>query len=80
MVTVVLETYDIQVLTVAVGTTVIWVNKDAEDHTATSDANPPIFDVPLKGNGTGQFTFTQAGTYPYHCAYHTSMHATIVVK
>jgi plastocyanin len=32
--------------------------------------------------GTGKsfsFTFTEAGTYPYHCGIHLSMHGTVIV-
>jgi plastocyanin len=62
---------------VPVGTTVTWINKDADDHSATCDG---VFDVFVKGNGgSNRFTFTKTGTYAYHCAFHTAMFATIIV-
>ena len=66
-------------LTVPVGTTVTWQNKDSMDHTATSDTG--VFDIPLAASlGQGSYTFTKAGTYNYHCAIHTEMTGVIIVK
>ena len=66
-------------MTVAVGTTVKWTNKDAITHTVTSDTGS--FDSGnLSGNGIYSFTFTTAGSYPYHCKIHTYMTATITVQ
>jgi plastocyanin len=66
---------------VRAGTTVTWVNKDADDHSATSDAGAPdAFDIFLKGNGgSGTFTFTKVGTYSYGCKFHSDMHGMIIV-
>jgi len=66
-------------VTVLVGGTVTWKNKDAVDHTATDlDAN---FDTGHIGsNQTSKITFTTAGTYTYHCSIHSMMpNATVVV-
>jgi plastocyanin len=58
-----------KVLTVRVGTTVKFANKDNAEHTATSDTN--LFDSGFLAKGdTFSFTFTQAGEYPYYCAPH----------
>jgi plastocyanin len=71
-------------LTIPVGTTVIWKNMTTAPHTVTSDdgktfdsgtANP----VSPQG-GTFSFKFTAAGTFAYHCQFHTYMKATIIVK
>jgi plastocyanin len=71
-------------LNIPVGTTVIWKNMTAAPHTVTSDdgktfdsgtANP----VSPQG-GTFSFKFTAAGTFAYHCQFHTYMKATIIVK
>lgn len=65
-------------LTVRAGTTVTWTNNDAMSHTVTSDNG--VFDSgTLARGGTFQFTFTEAGEFPYHCSIHPSMTATIVV-
>src|SRR5438093_296825 len=66
-------------LTVKVGKTVTWVNKDTVTHTVTSDGSS-LFDSGFMPTGaTFQFTFTAAGTYPYYCTVHPYMKGTIVV-
>jgi len=66
-------------LTVKVGKTVTWVNKDTVTHTVTSDGSS-LFDSGFMPTGaTFQFTFTMAGTYPYYCTVHPFMKGTIVV-
>jgi len=68
--------------TVRVGDSVTWFNADVMEHTVTSDAGTPVaFDSPLLNSGdTFSFTFTQAGTYAYHCAPHPTMTGTIIVN
>lgn len=70
-------------LTVAVGTTVIWTNSTTAPHTVTSD-DGKTFDSgasnPISSGSTFSFKFTKPGTYKYHCQVHPSMMATIVVK
>ena len=59
-------------ITVPVGTPVIWTNKDSATHTITSDNG--VFDSGNLGQGgTFSYTFTQKGTFQYHCAIHPSM-------
>ena len=66
-------------LTVKVGTTVTWTNKDSTTHTVTSDNN--VFSSSdLASNASYSFTFNTAGTFSYHCAIHTSMKGTITVQ
>jgi plastocyanin len=65
-------------LTVPVGSTVTWTNNYAANHTVTSDSG--VFDSGTMAQGaTFAFTFTEAGEFPYHCAIHSSMTATIHV-
>ncbi len=68
---------------VSVGDEVTWTNADDILHTATSGgrgAPDGAFDLPLDGPGSaGSFTFTTAGTYPYHCKIHPGMDATVIV-
>ncbi len=71
-------------LTIKVGTTVVWKNTTSAPHTVTSDdgksfdsgVNNPI----APQSGTFSFTFTQPGTYAYHCSFHPYMKATIIVQ
>ena len=66
-------------ITVKVGTTVTWTNKDTVRHTVTSDKG--LFDSGLFGKGESfSFTFTEAGTYTYHCTPHPNMKGTIIVE
>jgi plastocyanin len=66
-------------LTVPVGTTVKWKNKDAITHTVTSDTG--AWDSGnITGGGTFSFPFTAAGTYHYHCSIHPNMLGTIIVQ
>jgi plastocyanin len=66
-------------LTVAVGTTIVWQNQDAVNHTVTS--NTGVFDSGNMGkNDKFLYTFATAGTYPYHCKIHSGMTGTIIVE
>ncbi len=66
-------------ITVHAGRTVQFVNDSTEKHSATGDDG-------IWGTGTiepsANFTirFTTAGTYTYHCSYHTGMTGTIIVE
>lgn len=65
-------------ITVAAGTTITWTNKDLVPHTATSTTG--VFNSPsLSNGGSYSFMFTTIGIYPYYCAVHPSMTATVVV-
>ena len=63
-------------MTVPVGSTVTWTKNHAANHTVTSDTG--VFDSGTMAQGA-TFTFTEAGEFPYHCAIHSSMTATIHV-
>ncbi len=67
-------------LSVKVGTSVKWINRDGTAHTVT--ANDKSFDSGTRAPGTDfSFTFTKAGTYDYICSIHPlSMSARIEVK
>jgi len=65
-------------LNVQVGATVTWVNKDSATHNVVSDSG--VFDSGNLANGQSyNYTFNQAGSFPYHCSIHPSMKGTIVV-
>lgn len=66
-------------ITVKVGTTVTWTNKDGTTHTVTSDT--ATFDSGnLAANEKYSYTFSTAGTYPYHCTIHPYMKGTVIVQ
>jgi plastocyanin len=66
-------------LQIKVGTAVTWVNNDTVPHTVTSDTK--VFDSgPIQPGGNFTYTFTQTGSFTYHCDIHKSMTATITVQ
>ena len=70
--------FDPATLTVPVGSTVTWTNKDEEPHTIA--AKDGSFHSPtLDTKGTYSFTFTNPGTYDYICSIHPFMTGTVVV-
>ena len=72
-------------LTVAVGTTVMWMNGDSFAHTATEGSNgvaapDALFDLQLAAGASDSYTFPEAGTYLVTCTLHPNMNMTITVK
>ena len=70
--------------TVAVGTTIKWINKDNATHDVISGTpgNPSgLFSSGDMGaNAKFTFTFSQAGTFPFFCSHHAGMTGTIIVQ
>jgi plastocyanin len=67
-----------QELTVAVGTTVTWTNRDDIPHTVVSTDKlfkSKVLDTDEKFS----FTFDKAGTFPYFCSIHPKMTGKVVV-
>jgi len=78
-------TFDPDNLTVAVGTTVTWTNKDVYTHTVIYSSGPDsAFSDTVVVGASFQHTFKTAGTYQYYCGIHgtptTGMGGTIVVQ
>ena len=71
-------------MTIPIGTTITWTNKDGFAHTVTSGTpgSPSgLFDSGNVGaNGQFSFKFTTAGTFKYYCKIHTMMTGTITVQ
>jgi len=65
-------------LRITKGTKVIWKNDDAAPHLIASDGKFPE-SATLEQGQSYSFTFTDAGTFPYHCSIHPSMQGTIEV-
>jgi|GEM_PF-1463097 len=66
-------------LTIPVGTTVLWTNKDGATHTVTSDTIGLFGSPDLNQSDTFSFKFDTVGTFGYHCNFHQSMMGTINV-
>ena len=68
-----------EVLTVAPGDTVVWVNKDLVPHTATSTAGG--FDSKdIQADKSWKFTIRKTGDFAYICTFHPTMKALLRVK
>ena len=66
-------------LTVSMGTTIKWTNKNAGNQTVTSDTG--LFDSgTIKPNGTYSYTFSTAGTFYYHSTNSPAMTANVIVN
>src|SRR5215216_2870831 len=69
---------------VSVGSKVTWTNDDAQPHTVNSGENATpdgTFDSGiLAPAATFDFTFTEAGEYPYFCLLHPNMVGTVSVS
>ena len=71
-----------QILVVERGVTVTWLNIDIGRHIITSDnGDPDSFTSPLlETNHRYQYTFTELGTYNYHCTDNPAIKGTIIVN
>lgn len=67
------------VITVAAGTTVTWVNNDVEPHTVVSNDNKFQSEAMDTGDRFS-VTFDKAGSYGYFCSLHPHMTGKVVVK
>lgn len=68
-----------QTLTVSVGTTVTWTNRDDIPHTVVSTDN--VFKSKVRDTDeTFSYTFTKTGTYDYYCSVHPKMTGKVVVQ
>lgn len=62
------------------GAKVTVMNMDGVKHTVTSDKGA-AFDVSVDAGSSGTFTAPMTpGTYAFHCAFHSNMHGTLVVR
>ena len=67
-------------LTVAPGTTVIWVNEDDIPHTVVADDKTTFRSKVLDTGDRFSFTFAKPGTFGYFCSIHPHMTGKVVVK
>lgn len=68
-----------QTLTVAVGTTVTWTNRDDIPHTVVSTDG--VFKSKARDTDeTFSYKFDKAGTYSYFCSIHPKMTGQVVVQ
>ena len=66
-------------ITIPVGTTVTWFNKDSVAHTVSSRED--VFDSGnLSGGATFSYIFNQNGGFEYYCKIHPSMRGKVIVE
>ena len=66
-------------ITIAVGTTVIWRNRDPEPHTVRG-SDELVRSGALDQDETYSVRFDKPGTYHYGCSIHPQMSGTIIVQ
>ena len=68
-------------LSITVGTTVTWTNRDDIPHTVVSTDEPKLFKSKvLDTDEKFSFTFTKAGSYAYFCSIHPKMTGKVIVQ
>jgi len=67
-------------VTVKVGQTVNWVNRDTVGHTATDSGVFDTGSIPAGSAHDVPVAFNTAGTFSYHCTLHSGESATVVVQ
>ena len=72
-------TFSPKELTVAVGTTVKWVNHDDIPHTVV-EKKTTFRSKALDTDDSYSFTFSSAGTFDYFCGLHPHMVGKVIVK
>ena len=71
--------YDPPNLTVPSGTVITWTNGDTQPHTVSADDGDSFESGVFNQGDTYELTAPAPGTYPYHCAVHPFMTATLTV-
>ncbi len=66
-------------ITIPVGTTVRWTNRDDIPHTVVSE-DKAFKSTVLDTDGDFTHTFTKSGTYSYFCSIHPKMIGKVVVQ
>lgn len=74
------NSYNPSTIQINAGDTVIWTNTDILMHTVTSDngTNELSSQILYSGN-TYSHTFSNQGTFSYHCTYNSNIHGTVTV-
>ena len=70
--------WDPPTITAKVGDVLQWANGDGVPHGVELDGGPRCTSS-IQPGGTASTSFTQPGTYPFHCFVHPSMKGTITI-
>ncbi|HEY4281984.1 MAG TPA: cupredoxin family copper-binding protein [Chthoniobacterales bacterium] len=72
--------YSPETIEIKKGETVEWANNDVAPHTVTSQRGGEFDSGSIEADASWSHTFTQIGTFPYYCSFHTEMKGTVIVK
>ena len=67
-------------LTIKVGQSVVWTNRDDSDHSLVADDRSFGTKDDLSRGDSYKFTFTKKGKFKYHCKYHPREKGEITVE
>jgi plastocyanin len=67
-------------VTASVGDVITWANSDSVPHKVALDDGSCAMAANIPGGGSKSLVFSVAGTYPFHCAVHSSMKGTITIS
>jgi plastocyanin len=73
-------TFSPDTVTVPVGSTVRWTNRDDIPHTVVSDDKTSFKSKALDTDDSFSYAFTKPGTYVYFCSIHPKMTGKVIVK
>jgi plastocyanin len=63
-----------------VGDVITWTNSDSAPHKVELDDGSCTMSGSIEGSGgKASLVFSTAGTYPFHCTFHSSMKGTITI-
>jgi plastocyanin len=63
-----------------VGDVITWTNSDGVPHKVALDDGSCAMSQNIAGGGTRSLVFSVAGSFPFHCAVHSSMKGTITIS
>lgn len=69
-----------QIIKVKKGAKVTWTNQDNAPHTVTSDEGTFLNSSRMDKGGSYDKTFTESGTFRYHCIVHPGMLGAVIVE
>lgn len=67
-------------LTVKRGQRVQWINKDLFPHTVTASSAHGFDSHSIAANASWSYAPAKAGSFPYGCTFHPTMHGTLTVQ
>ena len=67
-------------LTVALGDTIVWINRDIVPHTATATGHTKWDTGQLSQGQVGRYIARAPGVVRYACTFHPTMHGKLIIR